>query len=173
MTDRREAWLRGPIAGVSAMLQPVAHALVQAEEETRALLVEFDDRHLWMQPAGAASVGFHLQHLSGVIDRLTTYARGKPLNADQLEALSREGTGDPGTSSAALTAAFTSRVDDTLRWLATVDPSTLADARGVGRGQLPSTVIGLLVHAAEHTTRHLGQLIVTVRVVRTLPVRDA
>jgi len=43
--------------------------------------------------------------------------------------------------------------------------ATLTDARAVGRQRLPSTVIGLLVHAAEHTTRHAGQIITTAKIV--------
>jgi hypothetical protein len=87
-----EAWLRGPVDGVPALLQPVAHALLQAREETRALLRDFPVDLLWNRPAGLASVGFHLQHLSGVVDRLFTYARGEPCpasNATRLKARGR------------------------------------------------------------------------------------
>ena len=38
------------------------------------------------------------------------------------------------------------------------------EVREVGRDRIPSTVGGLIFHAAEHTQRHLGQLLVTVRV---------
>ncbi len=97
MVDRhedrlREAWLRGPIEGVPDSLQPVAHALIQAREEARDMLSEFPADLLWTRPAGVASVGFHLQHISGVVDRLFTYARGEPLTAEQRGALAREGT---------------------------------------------------------------------------------
>ena len=40
-----------------------------------------------------------------------------------------------------------------------IDPATFEEARGVGRKQLPTTVIGLLTHIAEHTQRHVGQAI--------------
>jgi hypothetical protein len=43
--------------------------------------------------------------------------------------------------------------------LRTIDPPTLAEPRAVGRKQLPTTVIGLLIHIAEHTQRHVGQAI--------------
>ena len=42
--------------------------------------------------------------------------------------------------------------------------TSLLESRGVGRAQLPSSVPGLLVHAAEHTQRHAGQLASTRRV---------
>jgi hypothetical protein len=50
--------------------------------------------------------------------------------------------------------------------LRTIDVATLGDFRGVGRAQLPSTVIGCLVHGAEHAMRHVGQLSVTTRILR-------
>ncbi len=172
MNPRTEAWLRGPIARVPALLQPVAHALTQAVDEVTVLMSGFDDARLWARPFGVASVGFHLQHLSGVIDRLTTYARGEPLTAAQLDTLRREGSSDESLRSDALVSAFSERVDLTLDALRAIDPGTLTDVRTVGRAGLPSTVVGLLVHAAEHTMRHVGQLHVTVRAVKSERVPD-
>ena len=159
-----EVWLRGPLTDTPVLAQPVAHALLQAREEVVTLLDGFPEDLLWERPAGAASAGFHLQHLSGVLDRMLSYARGKPLNAAQLAALAREGEGPARVSE--LVAAFAAQVDEALRELRNLDPETLTEPRVVGRAELPSTVIGLLVHAAEHTTRHVGQLSVTVKVVR-------
>lgn len=171
--SRPEVWLRGPLPDVPAVLQPVAHALLQASEEVSALLLDFPDEVLWERPFGLASVGFHLQHLSGVIDRLTTYARGAMLTEAQLHALRMEGApGAEARTAAQLVATFIARVEHSVAWLAAIDPATVHDARFVGRGKLPSTVLGLLVHAAEHTMRHVGQLIVTVRAVRTLRAPD-
>ena len=164
-----EAWLRGPLPDVPALLQPVAHALVQAREEVHNALATFPDAHLWDRPAGVASVGFHLQHLTGVLDRLLTYARGEALTDHQLEALRAEGAPTDALTVHRLTAAFDRQVDGALAQIRATDEATLLDTRGVGRKQIPSTVLGLLVHAAEHTTRHLGQLIVTARVVAETP----
>ena len=61
---------------------------------------------------------------------------------------------------------FSEQVDRTLEQLKNTNPNTLTQPRTVGRAQLPTTVIGLYVHAAEHTMRHVGQLSVTVRLVR-------
>ena len=151
--------------GVPALLQPVAHALVQARDEVDALVADLPEDELWTRPAGTASAGFHLQHLTGVLDRLLTYARGQALSDAQLAALDAEGTPDPSLSARQLAHDFSAQVDAALAQLRATDPAGLADARAVGRDQIPSTVIGLLVHAAEHTTRHVGQLLVTVRVV--------
>lgn len=87
-----EVWLQGPIADVFPLLQPVAHALLQAQEEINELMYDFPENKLWEKPAGAASPAFHLQHIVGVLDRLFTYAKGKQLTDEQLKYLSEEGT---------------------------------------------------------------------------------
>jgi uncharacterized damage-inducible protein DinB len=164
--SKPEVWLRGPLRDMPALLQPVAHALLQAREEVEAVMAGFPEERLWNRPGGVASVGFHLQHLAGVIDRLFTYARGESLNDGQLQALTSEGEPDPILQSQDLIVDFAAQVDLALRQLRSTDERTLTEYRTVGRRQLPSTVLGLLVHAAEHTQRHVGQLLVTVRVQR-------
>lgn len=164
-----EVWLRGPIPNIPALLQPVAHALLQAREEINELMKDFPDQLLWIKPANAASTGFHLQHLSGVLDRLFSYANGNALNERQLSSLKAEG--DPhktAEGSGELVTRFNSQVDAALAALKQVDQNTLTEFRGVGRAQLPATVQGLLFHAAEHTMRHLGQLLVTVKIVKQM-----
>lgn len=167
MSDARpEVWLRGPVPGVPPLLQPVAHALLQAREEVEALMLGFPDALLWQRPAGVASAGFHLRHLAGVLDRLLTYARDEPLDDAQRAYLAAEGVPSQGGGAEALVAAFGAQVERALAQLRATDERTLTEPRGVGRARLPSTVLGLLVHAAEHTQRHVGQLLVTVRVVQ-------
>jgi len=161
-----EVWLRGYINGIPPLLQPVAHAILQAQEEVSAEMRDFPENLLWERPGGVASVGFHLQHLAGVLDRLFTYAQGKSLNEAQRRALAAEGVPNPDIRSADLVQAFTRQVTRAVEQLRNIEEFTLTDPRGVGREQLPSTVLGLLVHAAEHTQRHVGQLLVTVRVQR-------
>jgi uncharacterized damage-inducible protein DinB len=166
-----EVWLRGPVENIPSLLQPIAHALQQAKEEVNELLEDFPNELLWEKPDGAASTGFHLQHLSGVLDRLFTYAHGKQLDKEQLAALKMEGDSMQTKATAAeLIEAFNAQVDKALMSLTKIDERTLSEYRGVGRAQLPSTVMGCLFHAAEHTMRHLGQLIVTVRVVKNADV---
>lgn len=162
-----EVWQRGPVDGIPPLLQPVAHALLQAREELESMMQDLDEALLWEKPAGAASPGFHLQHLSGVIDRLFTYARGEALTAEQLELLRLENiTPRPDLTITQLLARFREQTDRALQQLSQTDESTLTGFRGVGRKQIPTTVIGLLVHAAEHTMRHIGQLHVTVKILR-------
>ncbi|QHT65549.1 DinB family protein [Rhodocytophaga rosea] len=164
-----EVWLRGPVAGVTPLLQPVAHALLQAREEVSTYVADFPAERLWEKPARMASVGFHLMHLTGVLDRLFTYAQGQTLSADQLKALSQEGS-EPfaGCTAEDLAGLFSKQVDKSLAQLRETNEQTLLEPRGVGRAQLPSTTLGLLFHAAEHTQRHVGQLLVTARIVRNM-----
>lgn len=164
---KREVWLRGPVEGVPDLLQPIAHALLQAREEVEVLMTGFPEIFLWVKPSGMASPAFHLQHLTGILDRLFTYARGEMLNQQQLEYLTLEGTetiNAPGLDD--LLKAFSEQVDKAVMQLRNTDLNTLTATRGVGRAQIPSTVIGLLTHTAEHVMRHLGQLIVTSRLLR-------
>lgn len=167
-TKQREVWLRGPLENVPSLLQPVAHALLQAKEEVERLMEDFPDGLLWQKPAGVASPGFHLKHLKGVLDRLFTYAKGEQLNTEQLLYLSGEGE-EPTTNFATqrLVDSFNEQVDKAIQQLKLTDEIILTENRSVGRLQLPSTTVGLLFHAAEHAMRHVGQLIVTVKVLRT------
>lgn len=164
---QREVWLRGPLPGVPPLLQPVAHALLQAKEEVNRLMADFPEIYLWIKPVGLASPGFHLQHMTGVIDRLFTYAQGEALSTEQMNYLHSEGAPPQKQDSvAALLDAFSARVDQAVIKLSNVDEATLTEVRGVGRAQIPSTVIGLYVHTAEHVMRHSGQLLVTTKILR-------
>lgn len=166
--ENREVWLRGPLPQIPPLLQPVAHALLQAREEVQALGNNFPENKLWERPAGLASAGFHLQHLTGVLDRLFTYARAESLNAVQLQWLANEGKPQEGADSfETLFQLFSKQIEAALVQIQHTDQETLTEVRGVGRAQIPSTVLGLLFHATEHTQRHIGQLIVTVGVLKT------
>lgn len=166
-STKPEVWQRGPVEGIPPLLQPVAHALLQAREELEELMAGYSDDLLWKRPAGVASPAFHLQHLSGVLDRIFTYARGEALSGEQLKLLQQESVApQPGLTVEKLVARFHGQVDRALAQLSVTETAILSDFRGVGRKQLPSTVIGLLVHAAEHTMRHIGQLQVTVRIIQ-------
>ena len=124
--------------------------------------------HEWnARPAGVASAAFHVRHIAGVIDRLFTYARGNALSTEQFEAIQSEGQELLTADLASVLGALSTRVDTAVAELRTIDVTTLGQFRGVGRAQLPSTVIGCLVHGAEHAMRHVGQLSVTVRIVRS------
>lgn len=121
---------------------------------------------VWLGPGGAASVGFHLMHLAGSTDRLLTYARGEGLSPAQLAALAREqSVGEPPPSVGELLDAWRATLDRAMRQLASTHEASLTEPRVVGRAQLPSNVLGLLFHAAEHAQRHVGQMVTTAKIV--------
>ena len=163
--DKLEVWQRGPLQEIPGLLQPIAHALLQAEEELNEMMNNFSDDLLWQRPANVASPAFHLQHLSGVLDRVFTYARNEPLTDFQLTQLHDEDVApQQNVSVQSLLKRFKLQIQTSIMQLQNTEENTLKEFRGVGRKLLPSTVIGLLVHAAEHTMRHVGQLSVTVKI---------
>ena len=164
-----EVWLRGPVEGYPALLMPVAHALLQSREDIERLVQTVPAEHAWQKPGGAASVGFHIVHAARAMDRLTTYARGEMLSDRQLRELRAEDTLEQaGRSLAEAAAEALETIDRTLAQLRETAPDTLLEPRHVGRKGLPSTALGLLVHTAEHTTRHIGQAITTAAILRGL-----
>jgi uncharacterized damage-inducible protein DinB len=163
MQKTPEPWLRGPIPGVNPLVAPILFAFQQAREDLAAHTEGLSTGQLWATPFGFGSVGFHLRHIAGSTDRLVTYLEGKQLSDNQLAALKSEH--EPGASRTLLLHdldfAFR-RAEAVVRAL---DPSLLASPREVGRKRLPTTVIGLLTHIAEHTQRHVGQAISAAKLV--------
>ena len=160
-----EAWLRGAVDGIDPMLVPVAHALMQAREDVHGLVATVPEHDAWTRPGGAASVGFHVRHLGQALDRLFTYARGEGLSDAQRTALRQEGApGDPPAALADLARGVDAMVDRAFDQLRATRRNDLLEPRKIGRAELPSTVLGLLFHAAEHSTRHAGQAITTAKI---------
>ncbi|MDB4875770.1 MAG: hypothetical protein JWM41_2216 [Gemmatimonadetes bacterium] len=164
-----EWWQRGPIDGVPALLQPVAHILLQVKESVGELVDGLTEAQWNARPAGVAAAAFHVRHITGVVDRLFTYARGDALSEGQFESLRAEGEPLLASDAPRVLELLRARIDAAVAELRTVDESTLGDFRAVGRAKLPSTVIGCLVHGAEHSMRHVGQLSVTTRIARANP----
>ena len=157
-----EVWQRGSIPGYEPLLMPVAHSFLQVKEVIDALVSSLDEKVLWKEPAGAASIGFHIRHIGGSTDRLLTYARGERLSPEQLAAAKAESTGRPLRD--ALVAEVQASLDRALTQVRNTSVDSLMIERKVGRAGLPSTTLGLLFHAAEHATRHVGQAITTARI---------
>jgi len=162
--DSVEPWLRGPLEGVHPLMAPTLYAYMQALEDLARWTDGLSDAQIWSRPHGLAPVGFQLRHIAGSVERLTTYLCGRELTSRQLEAARQEM--EPGLGRAALLEMVARSLQDSEHVIRALDPATLTNTRAVGRKQLPCTVAGLVVHLAEHTQRHVGQLIVTTKLAR-------
>jgi hypothetical protein len=158
-----EPWLRGPIAGVHPLIMPVFFSYAQVREDLRAQTAGVSDEQVW-RPIAGASLGFHLKHIAGSVDRIGTYLLGERLNAAQLSFLTRETL--PPATLAELLELVEQSLEESEGKLHRVDAASPYAARTVGRRALPTTVIGLIVHLAEHTQRHLGQAITIAKLLR-------
>lgn len=167
MADETEPWLRGPLDGVHPLVAPTLHAFAQAREDLARWTQGLTQAEIWSRPQGLAPVGFHLRHIAGSVDRLTTYLRGEQLTPEQLAALPHEMDPGPGPGRSSSLHELLAEVDAALRNAETViralDPALLSELRTVGRKRLPTTAVGLVVHLAEHTQRHVGELIITAK----------
>ena len=161
-----EVWQRGPVPGFDPLLMPVVHALLQTREDLERLTGQVPSEQVWLRPGGAASIGFHVRHTGGALDRLFTYARGEALSDAQRSALREEGAaGDPPAPLSTVVSGVDTIIDKALQQLAATPRESLFEERKLGRAGLPTTVLGLLFHAAEHCTRHVGQAITTAKIV--------
>ena len=161
-----EPWLRGPIPDVNPSLSPVLRSFEQAREDLTRYSEGLTTKQIWARPHGFGSVGFHIRHITGSVDRLTTYLDGRSLTAEQLSTLKSEM--EPGATRDELLADLEAGLRRAEQVIRRVDLSRLSDHRTVGRQQLPTTVIGLLVHIAEHTQRHVGQAISAAKLARVV-----
>ena len=160
----QEPWLRGTVTGLDPLRAQVLFSFEQALEDAERFTNGCSDAEIWIRPYGLGSIGFHLAHITGSVDRLLTYALGQGLSEVQFTALQREKEQTSGREEAlrrfreALT-----RAGETVRKIA---PGQYGEPRTVGRQKLPTTVGNLLVHISEHTQRHVGQIITTAAVVK-------
>jgi len=155
--------MRGTLQDVEPVRRAVIHALELAGEDVEQWAAGMDDAAMFARPFGLPHVGFQLRHIVRSLDRLLTYAEARMLDEAQLAALATE---MDAVSAAEVLAEFRAGFARAMERVRAVDPETFAEARGVGRKGLPTTVAGLLIHCAEHTQRHVGQMVTTVKVVR-------
>ena len=166
-----EPWLRGTHTDLPAVLRAVVHALELAREDVEQACAPLPGESLHLRPAGVAPIAFHLRHIPRSLDRLLTYAEGDPLSPAQLDALRSE-LDSPNSAPASkpdLLAEFRSGLNSALGRIHAFAAVDLSQPRAVGRKALPTTVAGLLVHCADHTQRHTGQLVTTARLVQAPP----
>lgn len=157
-----EPWLRGPLEGVHPLLAPIFYSFQQAREDLRLWTAGTTTEQLWARPLGLGSIGFHIRHIGGSVERLLTYAVGRQLSASQLSEIEQEM--QPGQELCDLLIELDRRLTAAELLVRTLDPASLAEPREVGRKRLPTTLGGLLTHIAEHTQRHVGEVIITAKV---------
>jgi len=161
-----EPWIRGTHTDVPAVGRAVLHALDLALDDISKWTAGLTDDEVHSQPLGLTSVSFHLKHIARSTDRLLSYAEGKQISSEQLAAMKGEQGGEETLAAllAEVEIAF-SQAAERVRVLATADFDTF---RGVGRKQLPTSIGGALIHVADHTQRHVGQVVTTAKVLKAL-----
>jgi hypothetical protein len=160
-----EPWLRGALPGVDPLLAPLLYSFQQAREDLARFTEGLTPEQLWARPYGFNPVGREIRHIGGSVDRLITYAEGRQLTDRQMRELNSEF--EPGATREELLRELDERLARAESVVRSIDPKLAAEPRAVGRKQLPTTVIGLIVHIAEHTQRHVGQAISAGKLART------
>jgi uncharacterized damage-inducible protein DinB len=169
-TPYTEPWLRGTHAEVPSAARAVLHALELALDDLTRWTAGLTDAEVHSRPLGLPSIAFHLRHIAGSVDRILTYAEGGQLSAEQLAALKAESDGEEGKRETlaellAQVEASLSDADARIHVLATADLNT---PRFVGRKQLPTSIGGAMIHVADHTQRHVGQVVTTAKAIKAL-----
>lgn len=161
-----EPWMRGPVEGVDPLTCPALYAIQHVREDIAKWTEGLTAAQLWTSVQGLAPVGFHVRHIAGSTDRLLTYLQGGSLSEDQMRHLKSEDDWSLGSDRATLLAELEEALGKAEAVVRALDPSTLAEPRAIGRKKLPTTVAGLLQHVGEHAMRHVGEAIITAKVVR-------
>jgi len=163
---RTEPWLRGTLPDLPAEQRAVLHALQLAREDLQRCCAPLREGELYVRPHGLASVSFHLRHIAGSLDRLLTYAEGDSLSEGQMRLLAAEQ--EANGSKQELLAELEQGLTSAERRILAIAPARWHESRNVGRKRLPTTVAGLLIHCADHTQRHVGQAVLTAKLLIAL-----
>jgi uncharacterized damage-inducible protein DinB len=158
-----EPWLRGTLSELPPVPRAVVHALELAKEDLWKWCDSLSDAQLNERPNGIASVAFQLRHIARSLDRLLTYAEGGQLTQEQFDALKTEHDGSARHDQ--LFSELDQALSHSITRVRALAALGLDEPRVVGKKRLPTTVGGLLVHVAEHTQRHVGQAILTAKIV--------
>jgi uncharacterized damage-inducible protein DinB len=158
-----EPWLSGTLTDLPVVQRALMHSLQMAEEDTTKWCGTLDDQELHARPFQLPSVAFQLRHIARSLDRFCCYAEGVPLTPQQLQALPAEM--DPSGTRQTIFKELTESLESTRQRLDAIIRQPLDKPIKIGRKGLPTTLAGLLIHAAEHTQRHVGQAITTAKVI--------
>lgn len=161
-----EVWMRGQLPDILPVLQPAAHALLQVMEDVNYHLTPDLNDVIWEKPVGMACIAFHVQHIAGVVDRMFTYANKESLTENQFEYLKNESIFQEHIDVHYLKTLLNNQIGKAIQQLKTIKEHEVTEVRYLGRKQIPTTLIGLVFHAAEHAQRHFGQLLVTIAILK-------
>ena len=161
-----ETWLNGKLEGFTPLMMPAAHALTQAITDLEKFAAPLSNDELVARPNHSPSAAFHLRHIAGSIDRLLTYMRGEELSEKQFDFLRSENDCESNLNAGELTQKAIAAINNALDRLKNIAPEIIFEERFVGRKRLPTNVFGLLFHIAEHTARHVGQIVTIAGIVR-------
>jgi uncharacterized damage-inducible protein DinB len=165
-----EPWLRGTHSDLPAVVRAILHAFELAQEDVHHWTADLSEGELHAAPYGLTPIAFHLRHIPRTLDRLLTYAEGNQLSAAQITSLKAES--EPGGLREDLFAEFNAGFESAVRRLRAFANADLNQPRAVGKKQLPTTIGGLLVHLADHTQRHTGQIVTTAKLIKATHVED-
>lgn len=170
-----EPWLSGSRTETPAVARAVLHALDLAQNDVELWIAGLTDEQLHAEPYGLPSIAFHVRHIARSTDRILTYAEGGQLSEAQLAALKVETSREAAPPAQFPPAKLVNELrhafavaGERIRALAQENPET---PRAVGRKQLPTTLGGALVHVADHTQRHVGQIVTTAKLLKALDDR--
>jgi uncharacterized damage-inducible protein DinB len=164
-----EPWLRGTYADVPAAGRAVLHALELALDDLTKWTAGLSDAEVHAQPLGLTPIAFHLRHIARSTDRILSYAEGEQLSAEQLALLkSEQGSESKQESLAELIAEVEVAFTDAAERIRVLATANLDTPRFVGRKQLPTSIGGAMIHVADHTQRHVGQVVTTAKVIKGL-----
>ena len=161
-----EPWLRGTRGEVAPVQRATLHALDLAAEDAERWCGGLTTEEMESMPFGLPSCGFHLRHMARSLDRLMTYAEGDGLSEAQMAAFAGE-----QSNGAEAVWELQEAIRRTERRLLALRQDEFDQPRLVGRQRIATTLAGLVVHIADHTQRHTGQMVTTAKVV--LALRDA
>jgi uncharacterized damage-inducible protein DinB len=165
-TPQPEPWLRGTHSDLPAVLRAIVHAFELAEQDVHCWTAELSEADLHATPHGLTSIAFHLRHIPRSLDRMLTYAEGGQLSSEQIVALKTES--DSGVSRDELFSEFNAGLASATQRVRAFVGADIDQPRGVGKKQLPTSVGGLLIHLADHTQRHTGQIVTTAKVIKAM-----
>jgi uncharacterized damage-inducible protein DinB len=158
-----EPWLSGTHADLPVVQRALLHSLEMAQEDTAKWCGALDDGELHARPFQLPSVAFQLRHIARSLDRFCCYAEGISLTEEQLKALAAEM--DASGDRESIFRELQDSLDKARPRLDAIIRQPLDLPVKIGRQGLPTTLAGLVIHAAEHTQRHVGQAITTAKVI--------